>query len=108
MSSLFKFRRYKKVEGGKKKKARHPKLIVDETNDEFGFMGLTESSKRGRHKNIPLSKNPKEGDKRPAFIRKELRYDKKSAFKETLKDYKLSENDISKIMKYIEKHKKKK
>ena len=45
---------------------------------------------------------------RPAFIRKELRYDKKSAFKETLKDYKLSENDISKIMEYIEKHKKKK
>ena len=70
-------------------------MIVDETNDEFGFMGLTESSKRGRHKNIPLSQNPKE-------------YDKKSAFKETLKDYKLSENDISKIMKYIEKHKKKK
>ena len=50
MSSLFKFRRYKKVEGGKKKKAKHPKLIGDETNDEFGFMGLTESSKRWRHK----------------------------------------------------------
>ena len=107
MSSLFKFRKYKKVEGGKKKKGKHPKLIVDETNEEFGFMGLTESPKRGNHKNIPLSKNPKKGDKRPAYIRNELRYDKKSAFQEILKDYELSNKDIDKIIKYIEKHKKK-
>ena len=30
MSSLFKFRKYKKIEGGTHKRSRHPKLIVDE------------------------------------------------------------------------------
>ena len=40
MSSLFKFRKYKKVEGGTHKRSKHPKLIVDETREEFGFMGV--------------------------------------------------------------------
>ena len=56
-SGLFKFRRYKKVEGGKSKKARHPKLIVEQEENTVGFMGLTESEKRGHHKNIELDKN---------------------------------------------------
>ena len=40
------FRRYSKAEGGAKK-SKHPKLIVDEEGDKFGFMGLTKSPKRG-------------------------------------------------------------
>ena len=42
-NNLFSFRKYKKVEGGKIKKGKHPKLIVDESKTQFGFMGLTES-----------------------------------------------------------------
>ena len=57
-TSLFKFRRYKKEEGGKVKRAKHPKLIVDEKKDNYGFMGLTESQKRGHHRNLELKKNP--------------------------------------------------
>ena len=108
MSSLFKFRKYKKIEGGTHKRSRHPKLIVDEDDKNFGFMGLTESKKRGNHKNIPLDKNPKVGDKRPAYIRDELRYDSKNKFEEILRDYHLCDTDIAKILKYVEKHKKKK
>lgn len=51
---MFSFRRYNKIEGGKKKRAKHPKLIVDKKGDEYGFMGLTESPKRGHHKNIEI------------------------------------------------------
>lgn len=57
-TGLFHFRRYKKEEG--KSKKRHPKLIVDEKVSSYGYMGLTENSKKGKHhRNIPLLKNPK-------------------------------------------------
>ena len=106
--NLFSFRKYKKVEGGKNKKGKHPKLIVDENKTQFGFMGLTESRKRGHHKNIELSKNPEKGNFNPAYIRKELRYDDKENFYERLKNYNLSEKDKQLILKYLEKSKKKK
>lgn len=105
---LFNFRRYKKEEGGKIKKAKHPKLIVDETNKEFGFMGLTESSKRGHHKNISLSKNPRSGDIRKAYIRDELRYDDKKFFSDVLANYNLTSKDIKNIKEILKKRKKKK
>lgn len=107
-SSLFKFRRYKKVEGGKNKKAKHPKLIVDEAEENFGFMGLTESAKRGHHKNIELSKNPQKGNTDKAYLRKEIRYEKKDKFSEALKNYNLSAEDKQKVLEYIKKIKKRK
>ena len=106
--NIFNFRRYKKTEGGEIKKAKHPKLIVDETNIEFGFMGLTESAKRGHHKNIALTKNPKQGDTRKAYIRDELRYDNKKEFSDILPEYKLTSQDIKIIEERVKKHKKKK
>lgn len=107
-SSLFKFRRYKKLEGGKNKKAKHPKLIVNETKSEFEFMGLTEEEKSGHHKNILLVKNPKNGDTRKAYVRKEIRKDIRENFGEILANYNLSEKDKLSIIEYIEKRKKKK
>ena len=107
-NNLFSFRKYKKVEGGKSKKGKHPKLIVDENKTQFGFMGLTESRKRGHHKNLELSKNPEKGNSSPAYIRKELRYDNKENFYERLKNYNLSEKDKKSILKYLENLKKKK
>ena len=71
-------------------------------------MGLTESRKRGHHKNIELSKNPEKGNFSPAFVRKELRYDDKENFYERLKNYNLSEKDKKLVLKYLENLKKKK
>lgn len=107
-SNLYKFRRYKKEEGGKIKKAKHPKLIVDENNIEYGFMGLTKSPKRGNHKNIELENNPQKNKTEKSYIRNELRYDNKNFFSEVLKDYNLSDTDKRKIIKYLEKRKKNK
>ena len=107
-SNLFTFQKYNKAEGGKHKRAKHPKLIVEEEGKMFGYMGLTESDKQGHHKNIPLSKNPKKGDKRPAYIRKELRYDTSDNFQGILEDYKLTSKDKKEIRAWLNKKKNKK
>ena len=108
VNGLFKFRRYKKEEGGAKKKARHPKLIVTQEKQDVGFMGLTKSKKRGHHKNIELDVNPKKGEIKKAYLRKEIRHDDIGNFGEILKDYKLSESDKKKVIAYIESLNKKK
>lgn len=98
---LFVFRRYKKEEGGESTKAKHPKLIVDEQNQDYGFMGLTKSPKRGNHNNIKID-NPQKNNTEDSYIRKELRYDNKKYFGEILTDYVLSEKDIEKILEFLE------
>lgn len=103
---LFVFRRYKKEEGGESTKAKHPKLIVDEQNQDYGFMGLTKSPKRGNHNNIKID-NPQKNNTEDSYIRKELRYDNKKYFGEILTDYVLSEKDIEKILEFLEDKKKK-
>lgn len=101
-NKLFTFRRYKKKESGK----RHPKLIVSDTGSNFGFMGLTESERKGHHRNIPLSRNPKKNDKRPAYLRKEIRFDNKDNFSEILDNYNLSVKDKKYIIEFVKTHKK--
>lgn len=110
MSDLFIFRRYKKRQG--RKKARHPKLIVDESGGEYGFMGLTSSERKGkRHNNIELKKNPQfENGKRlkgKSYLRKKIEYDEKRRFGKALKDYRLSDEDRTFLIGYVKKRKKK-
>ena len=107
MSNLFTFRRYKKDEGNSTKKSKHPKLIVDEENNEFGFMGITHKRKRGNHNNIPLNHNPNSTDPEDSYVRLELRYDKKKNFSEPINEYVLHESDLLKLIPYIEKLKRK-
>ncbi len=102
------FRRLKKEEGNEKKKVKHPKLIVEEKEDKYGYMGLTSSKKKGHHANIPLVKNPQKGAKGKSYIRKELREDKKENFGKILENYNLSKQDKKAIIEFIEKRKKKK
>ncbi len=81
-------------------------MIVDDVGNDFGFMGLTEAQKKGHHRNIPLSQNPKKNDKRPAYLRKEVRYDNKNNFGAILDNYNLSKKDKKYIIDYVNKHKK--
>ena len=102
----FRFLKYK--EGPSNNKKRHPKLILERENDTYHYMGMTESAKRGRHANIKLSKNPKRGDSRPAYIRKEYLIRPTEDFYEVRKDYKLSSKDLPLVLSEAEKLKKKK
>lgn len=107
----FHFRRYKKKQGDSRK--RHPKLIVDEYGNQYGFMGLTHNSQSGkRHNNIHLDENPEIDQfgnrlSDPAYLRKKIEYDKKRNFGIKEENYYLSKNDYKKIKKYVNKHKRK-
>ncbi len=110
MLNLYKFRRYKKKQG--KKKVRHPKLIVDDYKNEFGFMGLTSRKKKGRgHNNYPLLYNPefKNGirKKEPSYLRRKVEYDRKTNFGDIEKNYILHKEDKANLIPFIDKQKKK-
>ena len=92
----FRFLKYK--EGPLNKKRKHPKLILEKENDTYHYMGMTESAKRGRHKNIELTRNPKRGDIRPAYIRKEYLIRSTKDFHGIRKDYSLSSVDKVRIL----------
>ena len=95
------FRRYNYVEGGKTIRAKHPKLIVERKGKTYGFMGLTESTKRGHHANIKLDKNPERGQTGPSYVRKELRYDDVGHFGDVLEDYRLSSTDKKRVLEFV-------
>lgn len=110
MEKLYRFRKYKKKQG--KKNVRHPKLIVDDYEHEYGFMGLTTSSTKGkRHKNIRLTENPQivKGVhlREKSFLRRKIEYDKKRNFGPILNDYKLSKTDRDNIESFVKTRKKK-
>ena len=102
----FRFLKYK--EGPPSKKRKHPKLILEKENDTYHYMGMTESAKRGRHKNIELTKNPKRGDTRPAYIRKEYLIRPIEDFFGIRKDYTLSSVDKARVLSEAQKLKAKK
>lgn len=67
------FRRYKV--------SNHPALIVGEhSNDEYKYRKVTHSERDGRHINEKVVPNPNTADKRPMYIAKRVRHDKKNRF----------------------------
>ncbi|MBO5020899.1 MAG: hypothetical protein J6K61_03875 [Clostridia bacterium] len=101
------FRRFKQKEGNRDTKVRHPKVIMSKHDGTFDFIGLTESNKRGHHKNIPLTKNPEKGNLNPAYFRDEVRNLPIDRFLEPLKNYKLSKKDEEQAWAIYYKRKKK-
>lgn len=97
----FRFLKYK--EGPQGNKRKHPKLILEREDNTYHYMGMTESPKRGRHANIKLSQNPKRGDERPAYIRREYLIRPTKDFQEERKDYRLAPEDYPRVMKEAEK-----
>ena len=102
------FRLLKHKEGPKNNRRRHPKIILEKENGVYHYMGMTESPKRGNHKNIPLSQNPKRGDFRPAYVRKEYLTRSTEDFFGILYDYKLSDADKASVLAHAAKLKQKK
>ena len=100
---LFNFYRYKKKEGGKTKKARHPKLIVGRSGDTYSHMGLTSSKRKGHHGNMEIV-NPENWSQK-SWLRKEVRKNHVSEFGEHLPNYKLHPDDKKKVLDFLAKKK---
>lgn len=71
------FRRYKK--------SGHPALIVgervdEENNEEYRYRKVMHSERDGRHLNEKVEPNPDPNDKKPMYIGKRVRHDKKTEF----------------------------
>ena len=102
------FRLLKYKEGPMHNKRRHPKIILEKENDTYYYMGMTESAKRGKHANILLLRNPKRGDARPAYVRKEYLKRPIEDFYGILRNYRLSDEDKACVLEHAEKLKQKK
>lgn len=87
------------------KRGSHPSLIVGEDRDNYANIGITSKNKRGHHKNIKLSKNPKSNDFDDSYMRDDLQIHNKKHLVRILKDYKLADQDVDKVLKIINKYK---
>lgn len=110
MSNLFKFKKYKKKQG--QKKVKHPKLIVDDYGNEYGFMGLTSQKRKGKgHNNYPLKYNPEivNGERKTekAYLRRKVEYDNKKKFGAISKNYVLHDEDKKDLIPIVNRRKKK-
>ena len=66
------------------KKSKHPALIVGEQpTDEYRYRKVMHGEKDGRHLNEKISPNPNPKDKKPMYITKRVRHDKKQNINET-------------------------
>ena len=89
-----------------KNKGKHPSLVFGETKDgtKYVNIGLTSSSKRGHHKNIEIS-NPQNW-KEKSYLRDDIKEDPKTKMQKILHDYNLNPKDTNKVLKLIDKYKK--
>lgn len=101
------FRDNKKRKKGKKKKGKHPSLIVGKSNDNKKFIniGLTHAEFRGHHRNIEI-KDPTNWNKK-SYLRDDVSEDDFSQLETILSNYRLHPNDKEKVSKIINKYKKK-
>ena len=91
----------------KKKKERHPQIIVGATRTSFDSVSLTHASKDSKKKNIILKQNPNHQDPKKAYVKKRIISDFKFRFSKAFKNYKLSNDDIDELMKFLQSKKKK-
>ena len=92
----------------RKRKEKHPQIIVGADRTKFKSVGLTHSKKdRGRN-NYPLKSNPNVSDERQAYFKKRIIEDFKFRFSKEFKNFKLTNNDIESLKKFLDSKKQKK
>ncbi len=63
------------------KPSKHPALIVNERSDEeFNYRKVMHNENDGKRKNEKVYPNPNPKDKKPMYIGKRVRHDKKNKF----------------------------
>ena len=90
----------------KRKHSKHPQVIVNADRTKFSSMTLTHKERSSKHSNIPLKVNPNPNDKRNAYIRKQVIRDFKFNFSKAFKNYKLSNEDIDELLRFLKNKKK--
>ena len=96
--SLFTIRR--------KKRDKHPHLIVDANKTSFKSMGITHSKKHGKRNNLKLHNNPNPDDNAQSYLRKEIIEDFKFRYSKAFKNYQLSNEDIEDLKRFLDEKKK--
>ena len=91
----------------KKKKDKHPHLIVGANRTMFQSMGITHSKKHSYRNNIELKSNVNPNDNSKSYLRKEIITDYKFKYSKPFKNYRLSEEDVNSLLKVLENKKKK-
>ena len=91
----------------KKKRAKHPQVIVDANKTKFKSMEITHSKKSGKRKNIHLKKNPNPEDSSNSYVKKRVIEDFKFQYSKAFKNYNLSNADIDELKRYLDTKKKK-
>ena len=91
----------------KRKHSKHPQVIVDADRTRFSSMSLTHSHGDRKHRNIRLKDNPNVNDKKNAYISRRIIRDFKFNFSKAFKNYKLSNDDINNLIKFLQSKKKK-
>ena len=74
----------------KKKKERHPQLIVGANKTKFKSMSITHSKKNGYHGNLKLKMNPNNNDPTPSYLKKRIIEDFKFYYSKAFKNYHLT------------------
>ena len=97
--SLFSIRR--------KKKDKHPRIVVGANRTSFDSIGLTHSKKHGNRNNLKLKHNPNPSDSRQAYVDKRIVRDFKFRFSKAFKNYKLSDEVVEDLKKFLDRKKKK-
>ncbi len=91
----------------KKKKERHPQIIVGADRTTFDAIGLTHSKRDRRTNNIALKINPNMNDDSQAYAKRRIIRDFKFRFSKAFKNYRLSNEDIEELQRFLESKKRK-
>lgn len=92
----------------KRKKSKHPYVIVGANKTSFNAMSLTHKDRAKKRLNFPLVHNPNGNDKEKAYLRKQVVTDFKFRFSKAFKNYNISDEDARNILIYLNNKNKKK
>ena len=88
-----------------KKHERHPQIIVQSDKTGFGSVSLTHSRKKGGKNTVLLPDNPDANDSRQSYFAKKIVRDFKFNFTKAYRNYKLSDDDIDELIRFLERKK---
>ncbi len=92
----------------KKKKEKHPQIIVGADRTSFESVGLTHSKKDRGKNNLQLTDNPDKEDSRPSYVKKRIIRSFKFNFTKAFENYSLTDKDIDELIRFLNSKKNKK